>query len=261
MKGKMLFLAVSALMLFTVHPPKLIAASQMTVTMMDNMFSPKAITVQTGAMVMWANMGTMMHTATADNGMFDSGAVNPGGNYTFTFNTPGTYSYYCRFHGGPGGVGMSGTIVVTGSANSSNVPISGANPGTIYSMPGGSSLYGNYNPVINYQSPYSGFVSGGPSGSSTSAIAPYYNSSSPYYSQTPSSNYNQNYYPSQTSPNYYPRKKHRRVNSYRIPSNYGSAYVSPGSNYNYSYPSLGMPMSSAGAYSSASAYSFSVSGP
>ena len=31
-----------------------------------------------------------------------------------TFNTPGVYSYYCDLHGGPGGVGMSGTVTVNG---------------------------------------------------------------------------------------------------------------------------------------------------
>jgi plastocyanin len=32
--------------------------------------------------------------------------------YTYTFTTAGTYRYYCLAHGDPGGVGMSGTVVV-----------------------------------------------------------------------------------------------------------------------------------------------------
>jgi plastocyanin len=32
--------------------------------------------------------------------------------YTYTFDTPGTYRYYCIAHGAPGGVGMSGTVIV-----------------------------------------------------------------------------------------------------------------------------------------------------
>ena len=31
-----------------------------------------------------------------------------------TFNTPGMYRYYCDLHGGPNGVGMSGTVTVNG---------------------------------------------------------------------------------------------------------------------------------------------------
>ncbi|MBA3551403.1 MAG: LPXTG cell wall anchor domain-containing protein [Actinobacteria bacterium] len=31
-----------------------------------------------------------------------------------TFDTAGTYPYYCQFHGGPGGDGMAGVISVTG---------------------------------------------------------------------------------------------------------------------------------------------------
>jgi plastocyanin len=42
-----------------------------------------------------------------------SGAPRNGpATYQYTFNTPGTYRYYCSVHGGPGGVSMSGTIIV-----------------------------------------------------------------------------------------------------------------------------------------------------
>jgi plastocyanin len=61
---------------------------------------------------MWTNNDTAPHTATADNGEFDSGSLDKGGSFSFTFTKPGTYPYYCVFHGGPGGVGMASTIVV-----------------------------------------------------------------------------------------------------------------------------------------------------
>ena len=32
------------------------------------------------------------------------------------FDAPGEYRYYCEMHGGPGGQGMSGTIVVEAGA-------------------------------------------------------------------------------------------------------------------------------------------------
>ena len=40
-----------------------------------------------------------------------SGNVAGSGTFSTTFNTPGTYAYYCVFHGSPG-AGMHGTIVV-----------------------------------------------------------------------------------------------------------------------------------------------------
>jgi plastocyanin len=40
--------------------------------------------------------------------------VNPGDTFSFTFAAPGTYSYYCQIHGGPGGQGMAGTVVIGG---------------------------------------------------------------------------------------------------------------------------------------------------
>ncbi|MFO7663431.1 MAG: plastocyanin/azurin family copper-binding protein [Chloroflexota bacterium] len=36
-----------------------------------------------------------------------------GGVFEFTSDTPGTYAYLCRLHGGHSGQGMAGTIVVT----------------------------------------------------------------------------------------------------------------------------------------------------
>ena len=32
--------------------------------------------------------------------------------YQYTFNTVGTFDYYCSAHGGPNGVGMSGIVTV-----------------------------------------------------------------------------------------------------------------------------------------------------
>src|SRR5438270_6535446 len=70
------------------------------------------------------------HTATAStkdaNGKttFDSGTLKKAGaSYSFTFTKPGTYNYYCVYHGGTTATGknnphtnMNGTIVVQGEA-------------------------------------------------------------------------------------------------------------------------------------------------
>ncbi len=121
-KTTILFLPViifAAVLAIAPYPGR--ADNQTNVAMVGMMFSPANITISRGTAVMWTNQSNLMHTVTADNGMFDSGTINPGGTFMFAFNTPGTFAYYCRFHGGPGGVGMSGTVTVM-SASQTNPP-------------------------------------------------------------------------------------------------------------------------------------------
>jgi plastocyanin len=83
-----------------------------SVSMVDFDFNPKSISIDPGDSITFTNDGNVAHTATADNGSFDTGSVGAGESKTITIKAPGTYPYYCKFHGGPGGVGMAGTIVV-----------------------------------------------------------------------------------------------------------------------------------------------------
>jgi plastocyanin/uncharacterized membrane protein YozB (DUF420 family) len=75
-------------------------------------FIPSQLTVPAGTTVIWVNDEQAKHTASADDGHFDSGDQELGVRYTYTFTEPGTYRYFCRYHGDVGGVGMAGTIVV-----------------------------------------------------------------------------------------------------------------------------------------------------
>src|SRR3989344_2247760 len=88
------------------------------VSMMDDYFSPKNITVQVGTTVTWKNNGSHIHSVTADNHSFDSGVIYSGATWSYTFNEVGTFPYYCKFHGAPGGIGMTGTVTVV----SQNMP-------------------------------------------------------------------------------------------------------------------------------------------
>ena len=56
----------------------------------------------------------MQHTVTSDTNVFSSGTLNTGNTFSQIFSTPGTFPYFCAFHGQAGGSGMSGTIIVTG---------------------------------------------------------------------------------------------------------------------------------------------------
>ena len=77
---------------------------------------------------------------TADNGSFDSSphcsgsdesaCLGANATYSHTFTTAGSFRYYCRIHGAPGGVGMSGIVVVK-SVTTSKPRITAVNPTTI----------------------------------------------------------------------------------------------------------------------------------
>jgi plastocyanin len=80
----------------------------------DFQFTPAQITINVGDTVQWANEGGL-HSVVADDGSFTSGPASTSAwTYDFTFNTPGTFQYYCVIHGFPGGGGMSGIITVQG---------------------------------------------------------------------------------------------------------------------------------------------------
>ena len=80
-----------------------------TVSIQDNLFNPGQVQTSTGATVTWTDAGAVQHTITADDGSFDSGIINSGDTFSFTFTAIGTFAYYCQIHGGPGGQGMAGT--------------------------------------------------------------------------------------------------------------------------------------------------------
>lgn len=73
-------------------------------------FNPATTEVKVGDTVTWTNNDTAPHTATQkpSGSGFQSGTLQPGDSYSFTFETAGTYDYYCEFH-----AGMTGQVVVS----------------------------------------------------------------------------------------------------------------------------------------------------
>ena len=100
------------------------------VNVVDDAFQPASITVAAGESVTFANSGESPHTATADDGSFDSGTIDPGASATVKFDTPGKYPYFCRFHGDPGGSGMAGVVTVTGAGGGTGGGTGGTAGGT-----------------------------------------------------------------------------------------------------------------------------------
>ena len=83
-------------------------ASATTVEIADFAFSPDPLEIAVGETVTWTNQDGAPHTATADDGAFDSGRLAQGESFSFTFDEPGTYTYFCEIH-----PKMTGTIVVS----------------------------------------------------------------------------------------------------------------------------------------------------
>lgn len=83
-------------------------AATAAVEIKDFAFHPETITVPAGGSITWTNADTTPHTASGiDRKILQSGAVQPGESFTQTFDTAGSYDYFCEFH-----AGMKGTIVV-----------------------------------------------------------------------------------------------------------------------------------------------------
>jgi plastocyanin len=70
-----------------------------TVVIQGFSFKPAHITIKRGTRVTWINKDMTTHTATANNGAFDSGRLRPGQSYSHTFKTAGrTNKYHCEIH-------------------------------------------------------------------------------------------------------------------------------------------------------------------
>jgi plastocyanin len=70
-------------------------------------FSPDNLEVDAGTTVTWTNTDSVSHTSTSNASGWDSGIIAPGRQFSFTYQTPGTFPYHCAIH-----PGMVGTVVV-----------------------------------------------------------------------------------------------------------------------------------------------------
>ena len=86
--------------------PVVTTEMDVTVEVFDNGFEPNDLTVPRGARVTWDFNGDLPHNVTEDRGAFES-PTQDGGEWSLTFEDPGTYYYYCTLHHS-----MQGTLVV-----------------------------------------------------------------------------------------------------------------------------------------------------
>jgi plastocyanin len=78
--------------------PEASGSTETSIDIADFEFDPDAVTVEAGTEVSWTNSDDAPHTATADDESFDTGDLDRGDSGRVTFDQPGTFSYYCRFH-------------------------------------------------------------------------------------------------------------------------------------------------------------------
>lgn len=61
-------------------------------------FSPATLTVAAGDTIVFTNMDSAPHTATANDGSFDTGRLGNGDSAEITIAAAGTMDYICAFH-------------------------------------------------------------------------------------------------------------------------------------------------------------------
>ena len=69
----------------------------------NSCYIPSLITTKNGEQVTWANTDVAFHSVTSGfygepNGLFDSGHLDPGQQFNFTFDEKGKFDYFCTLH-------------------------------------------------------------------------------------------------------------------------------------------------------------------
>ena len=88
----------------------------------DDCFIPSTVTIHPGGTVTWENTDNAAHTATGGtptdgpSGAFDSSLMMVGGSFSYTFDSEGTYPYFCMVH-----PWMQGTVIVAAEAEEEHV--------------------------------------------------------------------------------------------------------------------------------------------
>jgi plastocyanin len=74
------------------------ASKSEKVDIVEFTYQPDPVVVAVGGKVIWQNQDTAPHTATADDGSFDTGTIEKGKTGSETFKEAGTFTYFCEIH-------------------------------------------------------------------------------------------------------------------------------------------------------------------
>jgi len=122
------------------------AGSSPNCSQTKNCFDQDVINVVPGTTVTWQNNDKVSHTVTSGNPsdnqtgtIFDSSLIASGKDFSFTFNNPGTYNYFCQVHPWMTGQVIVGAAATSASSSSSTGSSSSMNMSSGNSMSGMSS--------------------------------------------------------------------------------------------------------------------------
>jgi plastocyanin len=88
--------------------PAAVSHAAKQITIQNFAFSPATLTVPVGTTVTWTNKDSAGHTVTSDTGAWsDSGTLDTGKSFSFTFKKAGKFTYHCAIH-----PSMTATIIV-----------------------------------------------------------------------------------------------------------------------------------------------------
>ena len=97
----------------------------------DNFFAPKSLSISVSDQVKWTWTGSAQHSSTSNTGLWNSGLHGKGGTFMNTFNSAGSFPYHCTVHSG-----QVGTITVQAAADTApSVTISGPTNGAVFPAP------------------------------------------------------------------------------------------------------------------------------
>ncbi len=111
--------------------PLALAVDQTVTATSSNEFIDTNVSVTVGDTVTWNNGGGS-HNVRFDDDSFEQPADPQSDNWTVsrTFNSAGTFRYYCELHGAENGMGMSGTVTVSPGGTSPSPGPPGGGPAT-----------------------------------------------------------------------------------------------------------------------------------
>jgi plastocyanin len=83
------------------------AATANQVVIENFSFAPATLTVKAGTKVTWINRDDVPHTVNENDKRFKSSTMDTDDQFSYTFSSPGTFSYFCAIH-----PRMTGQIIV-----------------------------------------------------------------------------------------------------------------------------------------------------
>jgi plastocyanin len=84
-----------------------VKASATAITIDNFSFAPMQLEIAAGTQVTWTNKDDVPHTVVSIDHKFKSRALDTDESFSFTFQDPGTYEYFCSVH-----PKMTGKVVV-----------------------------------------------------------------------------------------------------------------------------------------------------